>query len=152
MANRIAHGLAAGAAGTTALNLVTYADMVLRGRPPSEVPKQDVERLADSVGVHFGDGDRAEPRKEGAASLMGYVTGLGAGVVTGALGPVVERVPAPLAAAVIGLGVMAATDGTSAALGATDPSTWSATDWVSDIIPHLVFGAATIATYRALRD
>jgi hypothetical protein len=151
MANRIAHGLAAGAAGTTALNAVSYADMALRGRPPSEVPKQDVERLAGTVGLTFGDGDHAEPRKEGVAALLGYVTGLTIGVATGILGPVIERLPAPVGAAAVGLGAMAATDGASAALGGTDPKTWSATDWLSDIVPHLAFGAATVATYRALR-
>ncbi|MCP9968874.1 hypothetical protein LUX57_29935 [Actinomadura madurae] len=45
--DRLTRGLAAGAAGTTALNLVTYLDMAVRGRPASSTPEQSVERLAD---------------------------------------------------------------------------------------------------------
>jgi hypothetical protein len=33
-------GLVAGAAGTVALNLTTYGDMLLRDRGPSDVPTQ----------------------------------------------------------------------------------------------------------------
>jgi hypothetical protein len=34
----VLRGAAAGAAGTTALNAVTYLDMVVRGRPASDAP------------------------------------------------------------------------------------------------------------------
>ena len=151
MPHRIAHGLAAGAVGTTALNVLTYADMALRGRPPSEVPKQDVEKLAENARLDLGSGEDADQRKEGIAALMGYVTGLSIGAVAGLAGPVIRRLPQPLAATAVGLGAMAATDGASAALGVTDPRTWSATDWISDVVPHLAYGAATVATYRALQ-
>ena len=40
-------GAAAGAAGTTALNVVTYLDMALRGRPASSTPANTVEKLAE---------------------------------------------------------------------------------------------------------
>lgn len=40
MTRRFLHGLAAGAAGTTALNAVTYLDMALRGRPASTTPEE----------------------------------------------------------------------------------------------------------------
>jgi hypothetical protein len=36
-------GAAAGAAGTTALNTVTYLDMAVRGRPTSSTPEDIVE-------------------------------------------------------------------------------------------------------------
>ena len=49
MRNRIIAGLLAGAAGTTALNAVTYADMALRGRPGSEIPEHLVEVGAVAV-------------------------------------------------------------------------------------------------------
>ena len=35
-------GAAAGAAGTTALNVVTYLDMAVRGRPASSTPERTV--------------------------------------------------------------------------------------------------------------
>ena len=44
-------GAAAGAAGTTALNFLTYVDMAVRGRPASSTPEKTVR---DAVGQ---DGD-----------------------------------------------------------------------------------------------
>lgn len=44
-------GLAAGAAGTTVLNAVTYLDMVARGRPASTTPEDAVRALSDKTGV-----------------------------------------------------------------------------------------------------
>ena len=41
--NPILRGAAAGAAGTTALNVVTYLDMAIRGRPASDTPERSVE-------------------------------------------------------------------------------------------------------------
>ncbi len=38
-------GAAAGAAGATALNALTYVDMAVRGRPASSTPETTVERL-----------------------------------------------------------------------------------------------------------
>jgi hypothetical protein len=28
-------------------------------------------------------------------------------------------------------------------LGVTDPRTWSASDWMSDVVPHVAYGAVT---------
>ena len=47
----LAIGAAAGAAGTTALNAVTYLDMALRGRPTSDTPEQTVRRLSEVTHV-----------------------------------------------------------------------------------------------------
>jgi xanthosine utilization system XapX-like protein len=151
MLERVAKGIAAGAAGTTALDVVTYTDMAIRGRPPSEVPTKAVEGLAARVGLDLGAGERAQQRKSGIGALLGYATGLSVGAVYGLTARMTDRLPAPLASAVVGLGTMAATDGVSAALGATDPKTWTAADWVSDVVPHLIFGWATVATFRAMR-
>ena len=35
------------------------------------------------------------------------------------------------------------------ALGITDPRTWGTSDWVSDVVPHLVYGVVTAATAEA---
>lgn len=48
-----------------------------------------------------------------------------------------------------GLGATAAGDLPSVALGVTKPSSWSAAEWLSDVIPHLIYGLATAATYEA---
>lgn len=50
-----------------------------------------------------------------------------------------------------GLGVMAATDGVSTALGATDPRSWAAADWAADVVPHLAYGAVCVWTFDRLR-
>ena len=51
-ARGILAGAAAGAAGTTALNLIAYLDMTLRGRGASSTPEDTVEK------VHRGRGMR----------------------------------------------------------------------------------------------
>jgi len=56
-------GAAAGAAGTTALNAVTYLDMAVRGRPSSSTPEDTVEKLSAVVHVRVpGDGDVRQNR------------------------------------------------------------------------------------------
>ena len=44
-------GLGAGAAGTVTLNIITYADMALRGRPSSSTPQQIAANLARRLGL-----------------------------------------------------------------------------------------------------
>lgn len=64
--------------------------------------------------------------------------------------PVLRRIPAPLAAAMLGALAMGGADGPLVALGLTRPKDWAAADWASDLIPHLGYGAATYATLSAL--
>jgi hypothetical protein len=142
----LTHGLAAGAVGTALINASTYLDMAVRGRPPSSIRERDVDRLAQRAGVSLGADDE---RRTGLGSL-GYVTGFGTGAAYGLLRPLARGVPRPLAAAVVGGGAMAATDASSAALGTTDPRTWSPGAWAADAIPHLVYGAGVVLTFDAL--
>ena len=44
-------GAAAGASGTTALNTLSYLDMVARARPASTTPEATVEELSKRTGV-----------------------------------------------------------------------------------------------------
>src|SRR3954471_16170709 len=82
---RLAVGAAAGAAGTAALNAVTFADMALRGRAASETPEQTVEKLIDRAPFDLpGDEETRRNRPSGPAPLMGAVDGA-AGVVAGAM-------------------------------------------------------------------
>jgi hypothetical protein len=46
-------------------------------------------------------------------------------------------------------GILVAANGPMTALGITDPRTWSTTDWVSDLVPHLVYGAVVKTTMDA---
>ncbi len=146
-----AAGAAAGAAGTTALDAVTYLDMAWRGRPASTTPERSVEAIARRLGRKVpGDGETRQNRLTGLGALSGAVTGVGVGAVLGGLRALGIRPPRPVGALLIALATMAATNGSMARLGVTDLRTWSAGDWLSDLVPHLAFGAVTAATLDAL--
>ena len=144
-------GAAAGAAGTAALNAVTYMDMTVRGRPASDTPERTVEKLADSAGVAVpGEGEARDNRLTGLGSLSGIATGVGVGAAFGVLRRLGLRPPTLLGAAVVALSAMAATDSSMASMGISDPRTWSAADWLADLLPHLAYGLVTYATLQAL--
>src|SRR5437868_4585404 len=84
-------GLIAGAAGTVALDIATYADIAIRGRPSSSAPSRMVSRIANtlhlplsSAGGH-DDKQVAQQRESGLGALLGYINGLGSGVGYGLL-------------------------------------------------------------------
>ncbi|MFF4487893.1 hypothetical protein ACFY0F_15605 [Streptomyces sp. NPDC001544] len=143
-------GMLAGAAGTVALNMVTYGDMLLRGRSSSGMPAQVADRLADRVGVGLGDGETGEHREEAAGALLGYATGLGVGAAYGLLRRGDGSLPAMAAGPLLGAAAMAGSDVPATALGVTDPTSWSLTSWLSDVAPHLAYGLTTACVYRAL--
>jgi hypothetical protein len=143
----IGRGVAAGAVGTTLLNAATYADMVLRGRPSSDAPKRTVATLLDRAGQDVpGSGDTRENRLEGLAGVSGIATGIGTGVVCSMLRPLLSRLGPGAGGVLAGAMAMAATDVSMARLGVSDPRTWSASYWLSDVVPHLVYGIATVWT------
>lgn len=153
--NRVLRGAIAGAAGTIALDLTTYGDMLIRGRGASGVPARMSGVLADHLGLALletrNEGDVADNRREAAGALLGYTTGVGIGLVYGLLRAQSDRRTSSLAGAAVGLSAMAASDVPIALTGVSDPATWSTTDWLSDLIPHLVYGLVTVAVYDALR-
>lgn len=147
----VAAGAAAGAAGTTALHAVTYLDMALRGRPPSSVPEQAVERLSRlaHVPVPGAEAIRAH-RLTGIGALLGVATGVALGAAAGVLRGGGLRLPYPLGALLTGGGAMLLANGPMSVLGITDPRVWTRADWLSDVVPHIAYGAVTSATLRAL--
>jgi hypothetical protein len=150
MIRTLLRGALAGAAGTTALNAVTYADMALRGRPASDVPERSVESLLNKAGVRLIGDDRTRgARLGGLGALSGIAVGTGIGVVAGTMAAVLLRAGArpPLWAGGVAVGAlaMAATDIPMARTGISDPRTWSAADWLSDIVPHVAYGLVTYA-------
>ena len=147
--NPLLLGLLAGAAGTVALNVVTYLDMAWRGRPGSSLPSRAAGELAEEAGVPLGGEDEASHRKSALGQLLGYVAGLGIGT---AYGPMAARLHLPVAAAAVGLGVaaMVSTDAAHTALGVTDPRTWPAQSWAADIVPHLAYGLATAKAHELI--
>jgi hypothetical protein len=137
-------GAAAGAAGTSALNVITYLDIAVRGRATSSTPERTVEAMARLFGLTVpGSGDVLANRLSGLGALTGYAAGIGMGIVLGvayALGWRPGLLVATLVASAIAL---VGTNGPMTVLGVTNPLTWSAVDWISDLIPHLGYGVVT---------
>lgn len=152
--NRVLRGAIAGAAGTIALDLTTYGDMLLRGRGASSVPANMAGVLADQAGftplATDTPGEQAGNRRQAAGALLGYGSGVTIGVLYGLIRGGNAGKASPVAGAAVGLSAMAASDLPIALTGISDPATWSATDWLSDIIPHLVYGLVTVAVYEAI--
>jgi hypothetical protein len=149
--SKLGYGLAAGAAGVTMLNGMTYLDMAIRARPSSDSPSQAVEKLAGRAGVEIpGEGKERDNRLAGLGPLAGIATGLAVGVAAAFARPALAKIPGPAAAALLGALAMAGSDGPLAALGITELGDWTAADWASDVIPHLGYGTAAYATLAAL--
>jgi hypothetical protein len=147
----LAHGALAGAVGTTALNAATYADMAWRARPASSTPEQTVRRSAELLGLSIpGDEQQRKAREAGLGPLLGTAAGVGAGVLLGALRGSGRARGVAATLGVASLLAMVAGNGPMTVLGITDPRTWSVTDWVADIVPHVAYAIAATATLRAL--
>ncbi|PWU49462.1 hypothetical protein DLJ46_09350 [Micromonospora globispora] len=146
----VVDGAIAGAVGSAVLNVVSYLDMVVRARPASSTPEETARRLAGVAHVDLGPEDRAANRRSGLGPLLGYGTGVAAGVAFGLLAAR-KRIPLPVAAGLLGGGVMATTDGSMTALKVTDPRRWGRSGWVADLVPHLAYGMAAAATWNRLR-
>jgi hypothetical protein len=148
---KLGYGVAAGAAGVTTLNAITYLDMAVRARPSSAAPSQAVEQLAQKAGAGIpGQGDDRDNRLAALGPLAGIMTGTIVAVAAAFARPILARIPSPLAAAALGALAMTGSEGPLVALGLTRPDEWAAADWASDIIPHLGYGAAVYATLTAL--
>jgi hypothetical protein len=149
----LGRGLAAGAAGTTALNAATYLDMAWWARPASETPKRAVDALAQRAERPVpGSGEQRDNRLEGLGALAGIITGVSIGAAAGLFGPLLDRLPRVLSGLALGAAAMAATDIPMSNLGLTDPAQWSSSDWVADAVPHAAYGLVTVGTLSALRS
>ena len=151
-------GVVAGAVGTVALDIASYADMALRGRPASNAPAKLASTLANKVGLPLSshgvgvEDETAQNRASGLGALLGYMNGLGMGLIYGLLRSQLEEVPIPLASVGVGLAAMAASDIPLVSLKVSNPKTWGVSGWLSDLIPHLIYGFVTVATYEALSN
>ena len=142
----VLRGAAAGAAGTTALNVVTYLDMAIRGRPASSTPENTVEKLAKTTHLTIpGEGTARESRVAGLGALTGLVAGIGVGGLLGLARASGLRAGNLLTTMI----VLVSTNGPMTVLGVADPRTWSLVDWVSDLVPHLAYAAVVTTTMDA---
>jgi hypothetical protein len=137
-----------------ALNAATYADIALRGRAPSTVPEETVDRWAGAVGVDLsgGQGEQAaEHRRTGIGALLGSATGMVVGGLYGLVRPAAPRVPVPVAGLAVGAAAMVGANAGAVSAGTTDPREWDLTGWLADVVPHVCFGLATAAAFDALQ-
>ena len=146
----LGRGLLGGAFGTVVLNLVTYTDMAVRGRPASDMPADVAQAGLEKAGVQItGSKAEREARASAAGALSGMTAGLGAGVAVSLAREYGLRLSPVGGAAATGALAMLGSDGPATLLGLTDPRTWATTDWVSDIVPHAAYG---FAAHQVVRD
>jgi len=147
-------GAVAGATGNLTLEIVTYGDMLLRGRAASGVPAKMVGILADELGIEAlssaATGNEADNRRSAAGALLGYALGIGLGGAYGLIRSAFGRISTPLAGVTVGVAAMTAADVSYAVTGVSDPKTWTVTDWISDLVPHIIYGLVTVATYETI--
>jgi hypothetical protein len=141
-------GAIAGAVGTMALDVTSYADMALRARSSSSLPAEVVKRLSRRAGFAIENDNRAAAL----GAISGYAVGVGVGLAYGALRTRIRRSPLALSALGLAIAAMAASDVPAARVGATDLKSWGFGGWISDIVPHVAYGLATAAVFDALND
>src|SRR5215469_1117780 len=73
-------GAIAGAVGTMALDVTTYADMALRARSSSNTPAEAIKRMSQRAGIPIRNDNRASAL----GALSGYVVGVGVATLYGA--------------------------------------------------------------------
>jgi hypothetical protein len=152
-------GAVAGAAGTMALDMVSYGDMAVRGRQSSDVPAEVVRRLAQKAGnvelsIPSDDAsDKTKARRTALGSLSGYAIGISIGALYGAVARG-KWAKNGLLLRTIALGAiaMAASDVPATLLGATNLKEWTPASWISDILPHAAYGLATAAVVAGMTD
>lgn len=161
-------GLVAGAAGKAALDVVTYMDMLIRGRPASGVPARMADSLADQATEHVSEitdevpdsiaeeaeEDEPGPRASATGALSGYAIGLGLGAgyaFVRARSDVPRSTASLLGGLTLSVLAMVASDVPAVAAGATsDPRDWPASSWLADVLPHLAYGFATACSAEAM--
>ena len=147
----VRRGLIAGAAGVTALDAVTYLDMLVRGRPASDVPARTVNELAKKIGIDKLDAsdEKTTNRRSATGALVGYADGVLSAIAYGALHSAV-RVPWPVGAALLAGLTLLVGEGSAARTGVVDWSKWGPAEWIADIVPRLAYGGVTAITVEAL--
>ena len=83
-----------------------------------------------------------------ASVAVGAALGLADDAVQGALG----NVPAGVCGVLVGAAALVGANVPMVVLGITDPRSWSATDWVSDVVPHLAYGLVAGFAYSRSAD
>src|SRR4051794_38852731 len=146
-------GAVAGAAGTTAINVATYSDMVARGRPASSTPQETIDRLAHRAHVSVpGEGERRGSRLSGMGALGGIGVGVAIGTIAGLARWAGWRPRRATEITALTTVALIAGNAPAVVLDVTHPSEWDAKSWLADLGPHLAYGAATAAVLDGIWD
>lgn len=147
----VRRGLIAGAAGVTALDAVTYLDMLVRGRPASEVPGRTANELAKKIGIDRldADDDKTRNRRSATGALVGYADGVLSAVAYGALRSALP-IPWPVGAALLAGLTLLVGEGSADRTGVVDWSKWGPQEWIADLVPRLAYGGVTALTLETL--
>lgn len=143
----ITAGALAGSAGVGAQNAITYIDQATRGDAPTSSPTgPDVAATAAAL-------THTDPVR---AAALGPLGGLGVGVGVGALAGAIRGTsatpPASLAAILTGLAAMAVNTGIALATGTARKDWNSPVTLMRELVPHLVYGAATSTALHRMLD
>jgi hypothetical protein len=153
-------GAVAGAAGTLALDMISYGDMAVRGRASSDMPAEVVRRVSEKVDFtplsvpNERADDVTKNRRSAVGALTGYSIGIGIGALYGACAyamPPGRRGTLNQSLFLAGI-AMAASDVPAQLLGATNVKEWSPASWASDIVPHIAYGVITAAVFAAIAN
>lgn len=150
------YGALAGAAGSAVLDITTYADMAIRGRPPSELPQKMVKEIAHRAHVSPFDkpdeqlSESDKHRETAFGALLGYADGLSVGAAYGAMRPAMRNVSWFWAGVALAVLTMTLSEGSATALKQTDPRKWGLSGWIGDLVPRFVYGWVTALTFDSL--
>ena len=109
-----------------------------------------MDKLAEKAHTRVpGDGETRDNRRSALGALSGLVTGVAVGAAYGLARGLGVRPSVPVGALLAASAALLGSNGPMTVLGITDPRTWGAADWVSDIVPHVAYGAVTAATVAA---
>jgi len=86
----------------------------------------------------------------GLGPLAGLITGVGSGALLALARAAGWRPGLVTEAGVAAALALLGSNGPMTALGVTDPRTWPASSWVSDVVPHLAYGAVAAGVLRGL--
>ncbi|MGZ3496146.1 MAG: hypothetical protein ACXWNK_04255 [Vulcanimicrobiaceae bacterium] len=154
--NNVVLGAVAGAAGTMALDIVSYLDIVVRGRGSSNLPAELIRRLAEIARIEplskpDEEADAATKNRRAAlGALAGYAVGTSVGVAYGVAHPLFAKLPSAVKALLVGGLAMAASDVPLTVLELTNPRQWGTAGWLSDIVPHFAYGCVTVTVFDSL--
>jgi hypothetical protein len=142
LSSHLRRGLAAGAIGGTTMSVSTNLEMRLRGREPSRVPVQTIERFLPL--------DLSRRQEERLVTVGHVASSAGFGLLRGLLEA--AGTPAVLANAVFAVAAFSPDFVVIPATGgAPPPWRWRPVELVTSMLHHGVYASTTLGAYEWLR-